>query len=150
MRTPTHLEKTRFLSPSSDSLQQVLNGQPLQERRSKPRPAKNSDSDAQRAAQGGSILLVDDSPFERTVIRSAVEGLTEFQVCGEAADGVEGIEKALELKPDLIIISINAHISCSRSNLTFSFPSLFFFLIIRRPPRSTLFPYTTLSSRSGH
>src|SRR6202012_6296877 len=24
------------------------------------------------------------------------------------------------------------------------FPSLFFFLMIRRPPRSTLFPYTTL------
>jgi len=106
MRTPTHLERTRFLSPSSDSLQQVLNGRPLQERRAKPRPAKNSDSDAQRAAQGRSILLVDDSPFERTVIRSAVEGLTEFQVCGEAADGVEGIEKALELKPDLIIMDL--------------------------------------------
>src|SRR5438105_12674401 len=26
----------------------------------------------------------------------------------------------------------------------FFFPLLFFFLIIRRPPRSTLFPYTTL------
>src|SRR3990170_6074598 len=25
-----------------------------------------------------------------------------------------------------------------------SFPSVFFFLMIRRPPRSTLFPYTTL------
>src|SRR3712207_9113752 len=30
--------------------------------------------------------------------------------------------------------------------------SLFFFLMIRRPPRSTLFPYTTLfrSERAGH
>src|SRR6266542_5230511 len=28
------------------------------------------------------------------------------------------------------------------------FPSLFFFLMIRRPPRSTLFPYTTLSRSS--
>src|SRR5215510_15749291 len=26
----------------------------------------------------------------------------------------------------------------------FSFPLFFFFLMIRRPPRSTLFPYTTL------
>src|SRR6266436_7639688 len=31
------------------------------------------------------------------------------------------------------------------------FPALFFFLMIRRPPRSTLFPYTTLfrSSRTS-
>jgi NarL family two-component system response regulator LiaR len=35
-----------------------------------------------------------------------VEGLTEFRVCGEAADGVEGIKKALELKPDLIIMDL--------------------------------------------
>src|SRR2546426_8855546 len=30
------------------------------------------------------------------------------------------------------------------SNLSPSAPSRFFFLMIRRPPRSTLFPYTTL------
>src|SRR3712207_7815735 len=33
--------------------------------------------------------------------------------------------------------------------LSFSPTHLFFFLMIRRPPRSTLFPYTTLF-RSGH
>src|SRR6266478_8568777 len=33
---------------------------------------------------------------------------------------------------------------------SYSYISFFFFLIIRRPPRSTLFPYTTLfRSRSG-
>src|SRR5438309_9339539 len=30
------------------------------------------------------------------------------------------------------------------SSITLSFSSSFFFLMIRRPPRSTLFPYTTL------
>src|SRR6516164_10819540 len=35
------------------------------------------------------------------------------------------------------------------SSLHPSFLCLFFFLMIRRPPRSTLFPYTTLF-RSGH
>src|SRR5258707_9071950 len=36
------------------------------------------------------------------------------------------------------------------SSLLYSFYSFFFFLMIRRPPRSTLFPYTTLfRSRSG-
>src|SRR5438105_7401489 len=41
--------------------------------------------------------------------------------------------------------------SCTRTLLPFvspSFPFFFFFLMTRRPPRSTLFPYTTLF-RSG-
>src|SRR5688572_33139058 len=38
--------------------------------------------------------------------------------------------------------------STSMSFLTFIFFYFFFFLMIRRPPRSTLFPYTTLF-RSG-
>src|SRR5439155_24583991 len=35
-------------------------------------------------------------------------------------------------------------------NFLFSFSFLFFFLMIRRPPRSTLFPYTTLFRSSHH
>jgi CheY-like chemotaxis protein len=79
--------------------------QPPMERRAVPRPAKN-DWDAQKAPQDRTILVVDDSAFERTVIRSAVEGLTQFRVCGEASDGVDGIKKALELKPDLVIMDL--------------------------------------------
>src|SRR6266481_8394543 len=33
---------------------------------------------------------------------------------------------------------------CFLSRMPFSFSFFFFFLMIRRPPRSTLFPYTTL------
>src|SRR5947209_18692753 len=41
--------------------------------------------------------------------------------------------------------------SASSLSLIFVFLSLFFFLMLRRPPRSTLFPYTTLfrSQRAG-
>ena len=53
-----------------------------------------------------SVLLVDDSDFERVIIRSAVEGLTDFRVCGEASNGVEGITKAIELKPDLVVMDL--------------------------------------------
>ena len=52
------------------------------------------------------ILLVDDSENERAVIRMAVEGLTKYRVCGEAVNGTQAIEKALELKPDLIIMDL--------------------------------------------
>ncbi len=44
----------------------------------------------QKDAQVRTILLVDDSEFERVIIRSAVEGLTNFRVCGEASNGAEG------------------------------------------------------------
>ena len=53
-----------------------------------------------------SILIVDDSHFERSVMRSAVETLTKFRVCGEASDGVEAIKKVRELKPDLVVMDL--------------------------------------------
>jgi DNA-binding NarL/FixJ family response regulator len=59
-----------------------------------------------QTAQVRNILLVDDSEFERVIIRSAVEGLTSFRVCGEASNGVEGIEKAVQLRPDLIVMDL--------------------------------------------
>src|SRR6266852_6491561 len=105
MRTAPQDPNERSLSSQLPTLnEQFL--RPLKERRAEPRPAKKGGWDAQRAPQDRTILVVDDSPFERTVIRSAVEGLTQFRVCGEASDGVEGIKKALELKPDLIIMDL--------------------------------------------
>ena len=65
----------------------------------KPPPARQDD-------HVRSILLVDDSDFERFTIRAAVEGLTDFRVCGEAANGVEAIKKATELKPDLVVMDL--------------------------------------------
>jgi DNA-binding NarL/FixJ family response regulator len=50
------------------------------------------------------ILIVDDSDATRGLVREFLESRPEFEVCGEAADGVEGIEKGRELKPDLIVL----------------------------------------------
>jgi DNA-binding NarL/FixJ family response regulator len=50
------------------------------------------------------ILLVDDLPQMRKLIRSYLEEEREFRVCGEAIDGFDAINKAEHLKPDLIII----------------------------------------------
>jgi DNA-binding NarL/FixJ family response regulator len=52
------------------------------------------------------ILIVDDSAQIRNMVRLWLETDDKFEVCGEAADGVEGIEKALELKPDLIVLDL--------------------------------------------
>src|ERR1700720_3126443 len=56
--------------------------------------------------QDKTILLVDDSDFERFTIRAAVEGLTNFRVCGEASNGAEAVKKAAELKPDLVVMDL--------------------------------------------
>jgi CheY-like chemotaxis protein len=67
---------------------------------------RDGGSDPQESPQGKNILIVEDSQFERTVIRAAVEGLTNFNVCGEASNGVEAIKKAKELRPDLVIMDL--------------------------------------------
>ncbi len=57
----------------------------------------------QRTLNMKNVLLVDDSMF----IRSQIRGLLEaqgFNVVGEAANGEEAIDLALELQPDLITL----------------------------------------------
>lgn len=40
------------------------------------------------------ILIVDDLPEMRKLIRTHIEEETDFCVCGEAIDGLEAIDKA--------------------------------------------------------
>jgi CheY-like chemotaxis protein len=50
------------------------------------------------------ILIVDDSAPTRRLVREFLESRSGFEICGEAADGLEGVEKTLELKPDLVVL----------------------------------------------
>lgn len=52
------------------------------------------------------ILIVDDSSFMRMAIRSVLSKEPTFDIVGTAADGMEGVEKAIALKPDLITMDI--------------------------------------------
>jgi DNA-binding NarL/FixJ family response regulator len=53
------------------------------------------------------ILLVDDSPMVRTLVRKYLESVPGWQVCGEAGNGREGIEKAQQLKPNFIVLDLS-------------------------------------------
>jgi DNA-binding NarL/FixJ family response regulator len=53
-----------------------------------------------------SILIADDSDIVRSVIRAFLER-TGYTVCGEAEDGLEAIEKATKLKPDLVVLDLS-------------------------------------------
>jgi DNA-binding NarL/FixJ family response regulator len=53
------------------------------------------------------ILLVDDNPNIRHLLRVYVETQTPFKICGEAEHGVDAIEKARELQPDLVLVDLS-------------------------------------------
>ncbi len=52
------------------------------------------------------ILLVDDSATIRTLVRSAIEKKTNWQVCGEAVNGRDAIDKVRNLNPHLVILDL--------------------------------------------
>jgi DNA-binding NarL/FixJ family response regulator len=54
-----------------------------------------------------SVLIVDDSQAIRRLTRTFIESQTKFEVCGEAVDGLDALEKARDLHPDLIILDFS-------------------------------------------
>ena len=52
------------------------------------------------------VLIVDDHEVVRRGLRSLLCEQPNCEVCGEAVDGFDAIEKAQELKPDVIIMDI--------------------------------------------
>ena len=53
------------------------------------------------------VLLVDDHTLFRSGIRSLLQRHPEFNVVGEAADGFEGIKRALQLQPQVVLLDLN-------------------------------------------
>ena len=52
------------------------------------------------------VLLVDDQPLFRTAISSLINAQDDFTVVGEAENGLIAVERAHELKPDLIVMDV--------------------------------------------
>jgi DNA-binding NarL/FixJ family response regulator len=52
------------------------------------------------------ILIADDHSVVRAGLRTLLESRTGWEVCGEASDGRDAVEKATKLKPDVAILDI--------------------------------------------
>jgi DNA-binding NarL/FixJ family response regulator len=52
------------------------------------------------------ILVADDHKVVRRGLRALLESRPGWEVCGEATTGREAVEKARELKPDLVVLDI--------------------------------------------
>ncbi len=52
------------------------------------------------------ILVVDDHKPWRQQVRSLLQRRLELRIIAEAGDGLEAVQKAAELKPDLILLDI--------------------------------------------
>ncbi len=53
------------------------------------------------------VLIVDDSSFLRKIMKKIMNESGKIEVVGEASNGKEAVEKAAELKPDIITLDIN-------------------------------------------
>jgi DNA-binding NarL/FixJ family response regulator len=53
------------------------------------------------------ILIVDDNLYIRRGVCELFKRESDFEVCGEAENGKEAIAKALELRPDLIVLDLS-------------------------------------------
>jgi len=53
------------------------------------------------------VLVADDHPIVRAGLRTLIESRAGWQVCAEAENGREAVEKAGKLKPDIAVLDIS-------------------------------------------
>jgi DNA-binding NarL/FixJ family response regulator len=53
------------------------------------------------------VLIADDNIYVRDLVRTFLQSAPDIEVCGEAASGAEAIEKAKELKADVVLLDLS-------------------------------------------
>lgn len=53
------------------------------------------------------VLIVDDHEIFRRGLRALLEPSSEWQICGEAVDGLDAVEQSNSLKPDIVVLDVS-------------------------------------------
>jgi DNA-binding NarL/FixJ family response regulator len=53
------------------------------------------------------VLIVDDNDYVRDLVHTFLKDAPEIEICGEAINGVEAIEKAKQLKADVVLLDLS-------------------------------------------
>ncbi|MGW1409360.1 response regulator [Streptomyces sp. NPDC002403] len=61
---------------------------------------------AQESARVITLVVVDDHPVVRDGLRGMFDSAPDFEVLGEAPNGVEGVELAVRLDPDVVLMDL--------------------------------------------
>ena len=56
---------------------------------------------------GTRILVVDDMQAIRRSLRLRIEKETDWEICGEAENGREAVERVKELRPDVVLLALS-------------------------------------------
>src|SRR6266576_3463374 len=71
-------------------------------------PQKPKIIESNRSSSSGvRILLADDFAPWRSHVRSFVQRETEWKIVFEACDGIEAVQKTVELHPDIVLLDIS-------------------------------------------
>src|ERR1700761_7874349 len=63
-------------------------------------------AEAAAAAPRIRLLIVDDHPIVRDGLRAVFESEPAFEVVGQAADGIEAVDRAVALEPDVVLMDL--------------------------------------------
>ena len=53
------------------------------------------------------VLIVDDHAFVRRGVQTILESFPEWELCGQAVNGLEGVRLADQLKPDVVLMDVS-------------------------------------------
>jgi DNA-binding NarL/FixJ family response regulator len=53
------------------------------------------------------ILVVDDHPVVRSGLRILLSGDPQWEIIEEASDGIEAVDKAIRLQPDVVVLDVS-------------------------------------------
>ncbi len=90
------------------------------------------------------ILIVDDNPLVRRLVRTYLEAEPRFAVCDDVSSGLQAMEHVVECEPDLIILDLSMprmsgiQVATALKMLRYNIPIVLFSMFVDAIPKHSL------------